>query len=240
MPVPGPPTPPSARLVALAEVVLCSGFPTQLLLMLLLGAGGWSPFDAASRLSPGYVLALTVADATLVVALSLLFLASHGESPRAVLIGRRWPPGEVRFGVLLVPIVFVGVMLAVGTIRVWLPSLHNVARNPLEDLLAGPWAAGLFVTVVVAAGGVREEVQRAFILHRFDRYLGGGRVGLVLFSVAFGAGHLDQGRDVAVATACLGMFWGWIYLRRRSIVAPLANHVGFNLVQAVQFLILKA
>lgn len=232
--------PVSARLAALVEVVLCSGFPTQLVLILVFRAGGWSPFEQAGHLSPGYVLALTVTDAAMVVGLSLFFLIGHGESPRAVLIGKRWPPGEARLGVLLVPIVFVGIVLVVGALRVWLPSLHNVARNPLEDLLAGPWAAGAFMTVVVAAGGLREEVQRAFILHRFDRYLGGGGVGLVLFSLAFGAGHLDQGRDVAVATACLGLFWGWLYLRRRSIVAPLANHVGFNLVQAVQFLTLAA
>ena len=33
------------------------------------------------------------------------------------------------------------------------------------------------------AGGVREEIQRAFILHRFDVWLGGPIVGLILSSV---------------------------------------------------------
>lgn len=229
----------AARLVALVEVLLCSGFPTQLVLILLFAAAGWTPFDEASHLAPAYVLTLTVADAGLVVGLALFFLSWHGESPRAVLLGRRPPSVEARLGLLLVPIVFAGIVLVVGSLRVWLPWLHNVERNPFQDLLAGPLEAGLFMTVVVAAGGVREEVQRAFVLHRFDRYLGGGRVGLVLFSVAFGVGHLDQGRDVAIATACLGLFWGWLYLRRRSLVAPLANHVGFNLGQAVQFLVIR-
>ncbi len=237
-PLGSPSTPLAARLVAFVEVLLCSGFPTQLVLILLLGAAGWTPFDEADRLAPAYVLTLTLADAALVVGLALFFLTSHGESPRAVLFGRRRPSVEAKLGLLLVPMVFVGIVLVVGGLRVWLPSLHNVERNPLQDLLAGPWQAGMFMTMVVAAGGVREEVQRAFILHRFDRYLGGGSVGLVLFSVAFGAGHLDQGRDVAIATASLGLFWGWLYLRRRSIAAPLANHIGFNLAQAVQFLVI--
>lgn len=237
---PHPRPTPAARLIALVEVVLCSGFPTQLLLIALLQAAGWGPFDAAGRLSTGYVVTLTLADATLVVALALTFLAGRGESPRDVFLGRRWPPREVWIGALLVPFVFVGVVLLVGTIRVWLPSLHNVARNPLEDLLAPPADAGLFLAIAVVAGGLREEMQRAFILHRFEQDLGGAGLGLVLFSIAFGAGHLDQGRDVAVATVGLGLFWGWLYLRRRSLVAPLANHVGFNLAQAAQFLIFRA
>ena len=239
-PVSRPPTTLAARLVALVEVLLCSGFPTQLALILLFGAAGWTPADEAGRLSATYVLALTLLDAALVVGLTVLFLTRDGESPRSVFFGRRWPVVEARLGVLLVPIMFVGIVLVIGSLRVWVPSLHNVERNPLQDLLAGPWRAAVFMTLVVVAGGVREEVQRAFILHRFDRYLGGGGVGLVLFSLAFGAGHLDQGRDVAVATACLGLFWGWLYLRRRSIVAPLVNHVGFNLGQAAQFLMLRA
>ena len=56
----------------------------------------------------------------------------------------------------------------------------------------------------MVAGGLREEVQRAFILHRFERHLGGAAIGLVVFSVAFGLGHLVQGRDAAVITGLLG------------------------------------
>ena len=71
------------------------------------------------------------------------------------------------------------------------------------------------------AGGVREEIQRAFILHRFSVWLGGGSLGVVIGSIAFGAGHLVQGYDAALATGLLGVFWGIVYLRRRSVVAPI-------------------
>ena len=37
-------------------------------------------------------------------------------------------------------------------------------------------------------------------------------MGLVVFSTIFGLGHVEQGYDVAVATAILGAFWGAIYL----------------------------
>ena len=96
----------------------------------------------------------------------------------------------------------------------------------------------LFAAVVMIAGGVREEIQRGFVLRRFQQYLGGGFVGLVAFSAAFGLGHLEQGHDVALATAALGAFWGAIFLVRRSIAAPMVAHAGFNLSQVAKFLII--
>jgi len=236
-PPPGPPL--FARLVALAEVVLCSGFPTQLVLIVLLHAAGLSPIDRAGHLSTVFFTSLTLIDTALVIGLATFFLASHRESVGGVLLGWRPLAGEAVIGALLVPVAFGGVVAIIGVIRFWLPSLHNVARNPLEDLLLGPGGTTVFPVVLVLAGGLREEVQRAFILHRFEGYLGGGTVGLVLFSAAFGLGHLDQGRDVALTTACLGLFWGWVYLRRRSMVAPAVCHAGFNLVEAVQFLMIR-
>ena len=94
----------------------------------------------------------------------------------------------------------------------------------------------MFAVVVLFAGGVREEIQRAFLLHRFERWLGGGPLGVVVTSAAFGAGHYLQGADAVVATGLLGAFWGWVYLRRRSAVAPMVSHTGFDLLQIVQFI----
>ena len=92
--------------------------------------------------------------------------------------------------------------------------------------------------MVVIAGGVREEVQRAFILRRFERWLGGAAVGVVVASAAFGAGHALQGGDAVVATALLGAFWGVVYLRRRSIVAPMISHAAFDLLQVGLFFVI--
>src|SRR5258707_570750 len=97
----------------------------------------------------------------------------------------------------------------------------GVAGRSLQALLRSPRDAWLFALVVVVAGGVREEIQRAFLLHRFERWLGGGVVGVVITSAAFGAGHLLQGVDAAIATGLLGAFWGATYLRRRSAIASM-------------------
>jgi membrane protease YdiL (CAAX protease family) len=89
------------------------------------------------------------------------------------------------------------------------------------------------------AGGVREEVQRGFIVHRFGQHLGGGVVGVLVYSVIFGLGHYEQGYDASLATAMLGAIWGFVYLQRRSIVGPVISHAGFNLAQVLKFVALR-
>jgi CAAX protease family protein len=180
---------------------------------------------------------LSLLDTVLLVALMLFFLRAHGESPRELFFGARAVADEARIGL---PLVFValaiGVLVLVG-IRYLAPSLHTVDQNPLQDLVRSPRDAWLFAFVVLVAGGVREELQRAFLLHRFEHLLGGGFTGLVVTSTAFGAAHLLQGVDAAIATGLLGAFWGVIYLRRRSCVAPMVSHAGFDLVQILQSLV---
>jgi hypothetical protein len=34
--------------------------------------------------------------------------------------------------------------------------------------------------VLLVAGGIREEVQRAFLIHRFEMWLGGGVTGVIV------------------------------------------------------------
>jgi membrane protease YdiL (CAAX protease family) len=228
------------RVVALIEVLLCSDVVTQSAIGGTLVALGYRATGAGGKLNVGYVVALSIGDAVLLVGLILVLLYTHGERPRDVLFGRRPIAAEGVLGVLLIPITF-GIAVAVMlTVRRFAPSLHNIADNPLQGLLTSPRDAWLFALVVLVAGGVREEIQRAFLLHRFDVWLGGIRVGLVVTSVAFGAGHYAlQGVDAGIATGLLGAFWGLVYARRRSSVAPMVSHAGFDLLQILPFLGLR-
>jgi uncharacterized protein len=225
------------RLVAIIEILLCSDYPTQIALGATLTAFGFSPFSAPGQLRVGYVVALSVADSVVLVALVLAFLYAHGERPADVLNGRRRVGSEIVAGLPMTAVALAIGVAVLGTIQWLAPSLHTVEHNPLQQLLNSPRDVFLFAIVVVIAGGVREEVQRAFLLHRFDEWLGGGMVGVVVTSIAFGAGHLLQGVDAAIATGLLGAFWGVVYLRRRSMVAPMVSHAGFDLLQIVQFLV---
>jgi CAAX protease family protein len=224
------------RLVALLEVLLCSGFPTQLAIGGTFAAFGTGAFVTGGGLSMRYVVGLSLIDSFVVIALVVLFLIVHGERPRDVIVGDRPIASEAAAGV---PMIFVALAIAMTVVlvaRLAAPWLHTVAENPMQGLLRSPRDAALFALVVVVAGGIREELQRAFILHRFEVWLGGGTTGVIVSSVAFGAGHLIQGADAAVATGLLGLFWAVIYLSRRSAIAPMVSHAGFDLLQIVAFL----
>jgi membrane protease YdiL (CAAX protease family) len=162
-----------------------------------------------------------------------VFLELSGEDSKTVFLGNRrvWP--ELWRGLALVPVVLVILQVLIVVIRLVLPGLHTVEVSPLEQYMRTPLEASVFIVVVVLGGGVREELQRAFILHRFEQALGGIRVGLVVFSLLFAVLHYDQGWDVALAIGLLGVFWGVMYIRRRSAVLGMANHAGFNASQII-------
>ena len=230
---------PLDRIAAVVEVILCSGFPTQILLIAILASAGMKPRTAEGLLSPPFVFTLSLVDTVLVIGLVLFFLTAHRESPRRVLLGQRAILREALLGVALVPAVFFLLVLVLMLILGLAPQLDNVARNPLEDLLRTRGDAIIFAVVAMVAGGVREEMQRGFIIHRFDTFLGGGAVGVVVYSALFGLGHIEQGYDAAIATGTLGAFWGAIYLTRRSVVAPMVNHAAFNLTQLVKYVAMR-
>jgi membrane protease YdiL (CAAX protease family) len=229
---------PVQRIGAVLEVLLCSGFPTQIILLGLLTALGFEMQTETGRLSATFVSILSLADAALVTGLVFFFINAHRESPRDVLFGHRPVIREALVGIILVPVLLLVVFLVLALILTLAPQLHNVPRNPFEDMLQTRTDAAAFAVVVLVAGGVREEIQRGFILRRFEQYLGGGAVGLLVFSALFGLGHIDQGIDAVLATSLLGAAWGGVYLVRRSIVAPMVSHAAFNLAQLLKYVTL--
>jgi membrane protease YdiL (CAAX protease family) len=226
---------PVQRIGAAIEVILCSGFPTQILLIGLLSAFGLRMQTDTGRLSAVFVFVVSLLDTVFVVGLVFLFIRAHRESARALLLGHRPFLREALLGVILMPILFLVVVVLLALILTYAPHLHNVSRNPFEDMMQTPRDTLAFAIVVMIAGGVREEIQRGFILRRFQQYLGGGTVGLVLFSMIFGLGHIEQGIDAMLATGLLGAAWGAIFLARGSIAAPMVSHALFNLAQLIKY-----
>lgn len=219
---------------AVAEMLLCSSVPSQLAIGYALRLMGWSAIDDKGMLQLGFVTALTLLDTIALVGLMVVLMRSHGERPAALWFGTRSVLREALAGVFYVPVVFsIGAALLL-TIRAFTPQLHNVDVNPFEALAGNSLTnAALLTVVAIVAGGVREELQRAFLLDRFERYLGPAWAGVVVLSTAFGLGHLLQGRDAAIATGAMGAFWAVVYLRRRSTVAPMVSHALFNSLEVL-------
>lgn len=224
-------TPPLSRARAVAEALLCSSYPTQIVAAAVLATAGLRGTTADGSLNAPFIIAVSLLDAALVVTLIVVFLRRRAESVSAVMFGRTSAWREALLGVALVlPVTFAVAGLVAGVRMLW-PSLQNVPVNPMTALMADPARVVMFAVVVVLAGGVREEMQRAFQLHRLTPDVLPPGVALLVTSIAFGLGHTVQGYDVAVATFALGALWGALWLRRRSIVAPAVCHALFNLAQ---------
>lgn len=216
-------------------MLLCSSAPTQLLIGGLLVISGLEATTAGGSLSFPFVVAVSLADTVLLVTLMVWLTRVSGERLRDLWLGDGAVLAEAWHGLVLVPVIVLLVIALMLGLRAAAPWLRTVDVNPLEAFAkGGAWEVAGLAVVVILAGGVREELQRAFVLRRFERYLGGRTVGLIVSSVAFGAGHLLQGWDAAVVTGVLGAFWARLYLRRRSSVAPIVSHAGFNALEVLR------
>jgi membrane protease YdiL (CAAX protease family) len=232
--------PPLPRWFAIVQAIAVSGIPSQLLVAgVLILTTNMTPWEG-NGLSLEFLATVMLLDTALIALLIRVFLELSGETSRGVFLGRRPLLGETLKGLLMVPVVFGAVTAIVLTLRFVAPWLHTVQVNPLEQYMGNALDASIFLIVVVLGGGVKEELQRAFILHRFKQCLGGYRVGLVIFSIVFGLLHWDQGPDVAIAVGALGLFWGVLYIRRRSAVMGMTNHAGFNALQVAQGVLAKS
>lgn len=223
------------KLPAIAQVIAVSGFPTQLLVAAVLIIGvGMSPYSGDGGLSLQFIATVSFIDTALVSLLILTFLRFSGENSHTVFFGNRpiWP--EFWRGLVFVPVVFLAVTGIVAGLRYLAPWLQTVPENPLAAFMNNPFDAAVFAVVVVLAGGVREELQRGFILHRAEQKLGGAWIGNLGYGLIFGALHIDQGLDVALVIGLMGLGWGATFIRRRSVVAGMVNHAGFNGAMVVQ------
>jgi membrane protease YdiL (CAAX protease family) len=227
------------RWVAVVQVLLVCGIPTQLAVFVPIAFFTGVPILAGRQVSIELFALTSLIDTALIAVLIRIFLGVSGETSAEVFLGRRPPVRESALGLAVLPAVFVvvaGIALGLRTLAPW---LHTVSENPLEAYMRTPLDAAIFGVVVILAGGVREELQRAFILHRFAQRLGGAWVGLAVFSVFFGALHVTEGIDAAAAIGVLGLFWGLVYIKRGSVLLPMVNHAGFDVLQVLQVVLVR-
>jgi len=93
----------------------------------------------------------------------------------------------------------------------------------------------IWLPIGIFGGGVVEELERIFVLTRFERWLGrpGLILGVVLTSVMFGVGHLYQGVAVALSTAVSGVVFSLVFLRRRSALEVMTAHAFSDVIAMI-------
>ena len=102
----------------------------------------------------------------------------------------------------------------------------------VRALFRDPHDAPYWILTAIIGGGFGEELQRAFVLTRFEQLF--GRRGLVaaavVDSVVFGLRHMYQGGAGAILAGFTGLVFALIFLRRRRVVDAMVSHAGFDLL----------
>ncbi len=216
------------RAQALFEVILLSGFVTSLLAALPFSVAGRSTRASLLtdvRMITGFLLF----EAVLALALLMLVLRAHGETLKDFGLSLKSWRFDALLGLATVPLLFSLNLIVSVIFQVFFPR-SVLEHNPLTGLIHTPKDLGLFVFAALVAGGIKEELQRAFILRRFQSHLGGAGIGLVLWSVVFGVGHYIQGAQGVVAAGLFGLIFGFVYLWRGSLIAPMMAHGAYDTI----------
>jgi len=189
--------------------------------------------------NPYLLCSYILLEAGITLALLLLIMRAHRE--RIADLGfrtRRWKV-DVLLGIALVPVLFFINGVITFAFQTYLPK-HFSRHNPLLEVIHTRQQLELFVFSALVAGGIKEELQRAFILTRFRQYLGGAWLGLVLWSIVFGAAHYVQGWQGIAAAGFFGFIFGAVYLVRGSLIAPMLAHGLYDSLVLVGYWIFRS
>jgi membrane protease YdiL (CAAX protease family) len=159
----------------------------------------------------------------------LIILRAHGETVRDLGLSAKHWKKYLLIGLALVPFLFLVNFTVAFVVHTCLPKYY-IERNPLTEGINTPLQLALLIFSALIAGGIKEELQRAFILRRFSRYLGGAGFGLVVWSLAFGAQHYLQGLQGIAVAAILGLVFGAMYLLSNSLIAPICAHSAYDVL----------
>jgi membrane protease YdiL (CAAX protease family) len=220
------------KIQALLEVLLLSG-----LLSSLIAAAPFS-FPAHkstfimndARLVSGFLLL----EASITLVFLIVIMRIHGETFSLFGLHRQNWSRYTLIGIGIVPALFLVNILVAVLFKLLFPSYY-LDRNPLIEMVKTPRDLALFLICGIYAGGVKEELQRAFILMRFRNHLGGSTLGLLLWSAAFAAGHYLQGPQGMVVAGIFGLIFGLVYLASRNLVAPIVAHGLYDTVAILGF-----
>jgi membrane protease YdiL (CAAX protease family) len=216
-----------ARVRAAFEIALASGIVSSFLVSLVFAAVFGRNRLTLIEIDVVFLSAYMMAESAVTFLILWMLTKARQENLRELGICRRQWKIHVLLGILAAPcLVIVSGIVGLAFQR-FLPE-YALGKNPLMEMISSPRQLALFILVGILAGGVKEELQRAFILCRFRRHLGGAPVGLVLWSLAFGAGHYVQGVQGMCAAAILGLVFGVLYIVRGNLILTITAHAAYN------------
>jgi membrane protease YdiL (CAAX protease family) len=180
-----------------------------------------------------FVLRIAILKSVTLAAIVLL-LRMQGEGPGRLGVTRADWPRRLGLGLAIGLAMFVGLNVLLDSIMNSLLPRPAGPRPRRLGFFRSPRNLVAWLPIGILGGGIVEELERIFVLTRFEAWLGrpGLVLGVVLSSAMFGYGHLYQGLGTAIATMISGAIFSFVYLRRRSALEPIAAH-AFSDVLAV-------
>lgn len=236
LPLPAPPPPSDAtgprpifeRFASVFEIILVA-LLGSVVAQILLGAAGLSPMASARQLA-----AFMWSEAVLTLLILTVLLRVRGQTWKHLGWTSEALHLDSRIGLLVLPGLF-AVTFLVGLLfhRFWPQFVSE--KNDLLEMIKTRQDLALFLISSVFVGGFKEEIQRAFILKRFERDLGGIWVGLLVWTPVFGALHYVQGLDKAFGAGVLGLVFGLLYMWRRRLTSPIVAHALYDITTLLLF-----
>jgi membrane protease YdiL (CAAX protease family) len=221
------------RLQAAIEVLLVSGLVSGLIASVPLLVVRIKNTDLLAR-NANFLSGYLLLESALTFLILFALMKLHREPADSLgLRLRHWKPNFL-IGLAVVPFLFLTNGVVAILFKSYLPKFYSEHNPLLESIQTLPQLA-LFVFSALVAGGIKEEMQRAFILNRFRTYLGGAWIGLLLWSLVFGMGHYAQGVQGIVIASLYGLLFGLLYLLSGSLVAPITAHAVYDTMAILFF-----
>ena len=215
------------RLQAALEIIMVSGIVSSFLASLVFAAIFGRNRLKLMEMDITSLVTYLLFESTIAFLILWILMKSHRETLPALGLRRQHWKTHVLLGIIAAPCLLVISGIVGGAFQFFLPK-YALEKNPLMEMIHSPRQLILFIIASIVAGGIKEELQRAFILFRFSHHLGGVRVGLVTWSLVFGAGHYAQGVQGMCTAAILGFIFGILYLIRGNLVLPITAHAVYN------------
>ena len=215
------------RLRAVFEITMVSGLVSSFLASEVLAVIFGRDRLKLTETDAGFLVTFLLLESAVTFFILRIFMKAREETLRA--LGLRWRHWKkhVLTGFLVVPLLLVINSIIGAAFHAFLPE-YALEKNPLTEMIHSPRQLVLFIIASIIAGGIKEEMQRAFILRRFRHHLGGAGVGLIVWSLVFGAEHYVQGIQGMCVAAILGFVFGVLYLMRGNLIGPITAHSAYN------------
>ena len=170
-----------------------------------------------------------------------VLLRLAGEGGEALGLRRAGWRRQVALGLGIGAVMFLFFNVALTSVLQGLFPTSSAPRRSVMAFFADPANLLVWLPIGILGGGLVEELERIFVITRFERWLGraGLWLGIAASSVVFGLAHLYQGPGAALSTGVSGFVLALVYLRRRAALEPIVAHATADVlaILAATFLV---